>query len=216
MQYDRWTDPPWESPLDEEGALRAIPTSATMTGMFLEAVVKLHAAALAGRGVASPPRPNAARDRYVAFTPYPLREHCELLLEVARAIHPELSVREGLRRLGRGAPHVLMQSTVGRVVLGSVEGPLAILEAMAKSYMMHMKPGSLVVSSESPTSAVVRLTDVFNFVDSHNVGVFEGTLRWAKVAGTVRIRSHGRASAEFLCAWGAPSSFPPRSPSSPP
>lgn len=210
MSHDRWTDPPWESPLDEDAALRAIPPSATITGMFLEAVVRLHATALAARGVASSARPKAARERYVAFTPYPLREHCELLLEVAKAIHPELSVREGLRRVGRGAPHVLMQSTVGRVVLGSVEGPLAILEAMAKSYMMHMKPGALVVSAEGPTSAVVRLTDIYNFVDSHNVGVFEGTLRWAKVTGTVRLRSPGRSSAELLCAWRhvAPSSPP--------
>jgi uncharacterized protein (TIGR02265 family) len=137
----------------------------------------------------------------VPFQTYPLREHCELLVEVARVVHPELSLRLALRRLGRGAPYALVRSTIGKVVLGSVEGPLEILRAMAKSYAMHMRPSALDVEADGRKRAIVHLTDVHNFLDSHNVGVFEGVLKYAGVAGTVAIRSYSRTSADLLCAW---------------
>lgn len=179
-----WVEPPWQSPLDAEAALRAIPPSATITGMFIDAVVKL--AGEKGHAVPS------ARARYVAFQTYPLREHCEVLCEVGAKLYPDVGLRQALRRLGKGAPHVLMQSTIGRVVLGSAEGPLASLKAMADSYTHHMRPGNLEVSATGERAAVVKLTDVYNFLDSHNVGVFEGLMRHAGLEGRVLIQSYHR------------------------
>ncbi len=189
-----FSEPPWYSPLDVESYLSAIPEGATMTGMFLEGAAKL--ARDKGHTV------TAARSRYVAFQPYPLKEHCQILVEVARALFPKTRMREALRRLGRGAPHVLMRSTVGRVVLGAAEGPLATLEAIARSYALHMRPSTLVVESAGERAAVIRLNDVYNFLDSHNVGVFEGVLDYGGArGGTVRVRSHSRTDADFLCEW---------------
>ncbi len=188
-----WTEPPWTSPLDVEGCIRAIPATATMTGMFLESTAAL--ARQKGHVVGS------ARARYTAFQPYPLKEHCQILVEVARLLYPKNPLREGLRKLGRGAPHVLLQSTVGRVVLGSAEGPIATIEAMARSYAVHMRPATLAIQREGPKSAIIRLSDVHNFLDSHNVGVFEGVMRHAKLDGTIRMRSYSRTSADFFCEW---------------
>ncbi len=188
-----WAEPPWSSPLDVDALIRAVPEDATMTGMFLDAVAKI--ARDKGHEL------RAARDRYIPFKTYPLREHCAILVEVARVTMPDVPLRIALRRLGRGAPHVLLQSTVGRVVLGSVEGPLPLLGAMAKSYAMHMQPCTLAVEPAADRSAIVRMSDIHNFLDSHNVGVFEGLLRYAGVEGTVRIRSYSRTAADLLCAW---------------
>ncbi len=190
---EAWTDPDWLAPLDEGACLRAIPESATMTGMFLDAVAKLGRE----RGHAVP----SARPRYVPFQPYPLVEHCRILLDVARALYPKHSLREALRRLGRGAPHVLLGSTVGRVVLGSVEGPHATLEAMARSYMLHMRPGELVVERAGDRAALVKMVDIYNFLDSHNVGVFEGVLAHARVQGRVRVRRRSPTAGELRCEW---------------
>ncbi|CAN5584947.1 hypothetical protein BH09MYX1_BH09MYX1_24790 [soil metagenome] len=188
-----WREPDWTTPLDDAAALRAIPETATMTGMFLDAVAKL------GRDKGfSPP---SARARYTAFQAYPLLERCRIVLEVARAIHPNLPLRQARRRLGLGAPYVLMQSTVGRVVLGSVDGPLATLQAMARSYMLHMRPGSLTVEPHGERAAVVSMREIYNFLDSHNVGVFEGALADARVEGRVRLHSRSATSAELLCEW---------------
>ena len=188
-----WTEPPWSSALDEAACIRAIPQDATMTGMFLESAVAL--ARERGHEV------RAARSRYVAFQRYPLKEHCQILVEVGRALYPNVTTREALRKLGRGAPHVLLQSTVGRVVLGSAEGPIATIEAMARSYALHMRPANLVVERAGDGGAIIRMSEIHNFLDSHNVGVFEGVMRHAKIEGTIRMRAYSRTAADFLCEW---------------
>lgn len=187
-------DAPWGAPLDAEAWVDAIPRDATMSGLFLGAVVG--AAARAERTLPS------ARAGYTSFRRYPLREHCQLLVEAARVLFPERSLREGLRRLGRGAPQTLLSSMLGRVVLGSVEGPAELLRAMARSYPLHMSPGSLEVLDERPGRVVLALRDIHHFLDSHNVGVFEGVLRHAGIeGGRVRIRSHSALDADLLCTW---------------
>jgi len=188
-------EPDLDGPLEVELVLRSIPANATMTGLFLAAVVReaerLH--------VKLP----SARERYGSFRPYPLREHAELLVQASRALWPTVPIRQSLRKLGRGAPRTLVQSMVGRVVLGSVEGPMEILRAMAKSYSIHTQPGKLEVIDLGPGRAVVRMTEIHHFLDSHHVGVFEGVLRWAQVTGTVRIHVYSRTDADLLCEWKA-------------
>lgn len=188
-----WQEPPWNAPLDDKALLRAVPADATMTGMFLEAV-----ASVARDKGQSPP---SARERYTPFRAYPLREHCVLLLEVAKLAFPLSTTREALRRLGRGAPNVLERSTVGKVVFGSANGALAMLRAMARSYALHMRPGRIEVEEVGEKTAIVHLSEIHNFLDSHNVGVFEGTLKHAGVRGTVKIRSYSRIAADLLCEW---------------
>jgi uncharacterized protein (TIGR02265 family) len=189
----RWDEPPWDAPFDAPAALRAIPEGATMSGMFLQAVAQ--AAQAAGHRLPS------AKPRYVAFHPHPLREHADLLLEASAAMFPRSSTREGLRRLGRGAPQALVQSISGKVVFGSVEGPVEILRAMAKSYSLHQRPGSLEVVVLAPGEVVVRVEEVHHFLDSHHVGVFEGVLRHAGVKGSVKICAYSRSSADLLCSF---------------
>lgn len=193
----QWHEPPWSAPLDADALVRQVPADATMTGVFLAGVADL------GKQLGA--RLTKARDRYTPFQPYPLREHCELLLEVARVGFPKLPVREALRKLGRGAPNVLLRSTVGRVVLGSAVGPIDVLRAMARSYALHMRPCTLEVLDTGPAQAVVRLSQVHNFLDCHNVGVFEGCLRHADVRGEVRIHAYDRSTADLLCTWQKPS-----------
>ena len=189
---DSFVEPPWRAPLDIEACIAAIPPSATITGMFLEGAAQL--ARDKGHTI-------RARARYTPFQPYPLEEHCRILVEVAQALFPRRSLREGLRRLGRGAPQVLLRSTVGRVVLGSAEGPLSTLEAMARSYTLHMRPSTLAVEAVGPRAVVIHLGDIYNFLDSHNVGVFEGVFHHMGVRSVIRICSHSPTRADFLCEW---------------
>jgi uncharacterized protein (TIGR02265 family) len=189
-----WSEAPWHAPLDATAAIEAIPDDAMISGMFISAVID----AARGGGTTLP----SARERYVAFRKYPLREHAQILVEAARAIWPGLGLREGLRKLGRGAPRALVSSMVGRVVLGSVEGPLEILGAMARSYPIHAQPGSLEVVALGHGRAVVRMREIHHFLDSHHVGVFEGARRYAEVSEP-RVRIHVRSGvdADLLCEW---------------
>ncbi|HEX7669618.1 MAG TPA: DUF2378 family protein [Polyangiaceae bacterium] len=189
----RFLQPPWDAPFDGEAAIAAIPETATISGMFLSPLV----AEAQKRGIVL----RMARERYVGFTFYPLREHARLLLEVCDRMYPDRPPREVLRKLGRGAPKALLASTLGKVVLGSVEGPHDVIRAMAKAYPLNARPSKVTVLESGRGRSVVRLEEIFYFLDSHHVGAFEGVLNFAKVEGQVLIAARGRASADLLLEW---------------
>jgi uncharacterized protein (TIGR02265 family) len=204
---DRFVEPPWDAPFDEQAELAAIPESCTISGMFLAPL----AAEATRRGLALP----SARERYVSFKFYPLVEHARLLLETCARIYPDRSRRQALRKLGRGAPQALVSSTLGRVVLGSVEGVSSVVAAMAKAYPLNARPSKVTVVESMPGRSVVRLEDIHYFLDSHHVGTFEGVLKFARVRGRVRIAMRSHCSADFLLEWSEndggghePSGFP--------
>lgn len=189
----RFVEPPWQAPLEAEAEIRDIPESATISGMFL-APLALEAKR---HGFTLP----SARDRYVPFTFYPLREHCRLLVETCERLFGDRPLRQGLRKLGRGAPAALVASTLGKVVLGSAEGVDQIISAMAKAYPLNARPSKVTVLETRPGRAVVRLEEVHYFIDSHHVGTFEGVLKYAGVTGHVLIASKGKTSADLLLEW---------------
>jgi uncharacterized protein (TIGR02265 family) len=188
-----FSEPPWDEPLDPGPLIEAIPAAATITGAFLQAIVDAARAREA---------PLQSRGTYVGFRRYPLREHATLLVEAARLLFPTESLRMGLRRLGRGGPRTLVGTMLGRVMLGSVEGPIELLRAMAKAYPLHTTPGSLEVMEATPGRAVLRVEAIHYFLDSHHVGVFEGLLRYAEVQEPrVQIHPVSPVAADLLCTW---------------
>jgi uncharacterized protein (TIGR02265 family) len=190
-----FVEPPWDAPLDAQEEIARVPEDATISGMFLAPL-----ALEAGRqGVPLP----SARDRYVPFKFYPLREHCRLLVEMCERLFGDRPLRQGLRKLGRGAPAALVASTLGKVVLGSAEGVDQVVSAMAKAYPLNARPSRVTVLETMPGRAVVRLEDVHYFLDSHHVGTFEGALKFAGVAGRVLIASQSRTCADLLLEWSA-------------
>jgi uncharacterized protein (TIGR02265 family) len=186
-------DPPWKAPLNLEVELQKAPEEATISGMFLQPLVQ---EALA-RGYSLP----SAQERYLPFKFYPVREHMRLLWETCSARFPELSSRQALRKLGRGAPRALLGSTLGKVVLGPAEGVHAVVRAMASAYALNVKPGGAVVLDEQETRLVVRLEQIHYFLDSHHVGTFEGVLRHAGVNGRVTLYAHAHSTADLLLEW---------------
>lgn len=188
-----FNDPPDDAPLNADMELASIPAAATISGMFIAPLVleaKKH-------GYALP----SARDRYVTFKFYPLVEHARLLVETCQARYPRRPLREALRKLGRGAPAALLSSTLGKVVLGSVDSVHDCIAGMVKAYPLNTKPCRVSVLELGATRAIVRFEELQYFIDSHHVGAFEGVLRYAGVRGTVRIKRYSRSEADFLLTW---------------
>jgi hypothetical protein len=198
----RFVEPPWAAPLDVRAVISAIPDTATISGMFIAALA-IEAKRV---GVTLP----SARDRYVPYRFYPLAEHAKVLVETCERIYSSLSVRQALRKLGRGAPKALVASTLGKVVLASAEGVHEVVDAMAKAYPLNARPSRVEVVERAAGRAVVRLEDVHYFLDSHHVGAFEGALRYAGVEGRVLIAMRGEAAADLLLEWDARSPMPSR------
>jgi len=188
-----FAEPPWDSPLDTALALRSVPEEGRIAGMFPQAVLE----ALRQGGQPSP----APRDRYLPFSFYPQKEHVKLLIDASRLLFPGKSARAALRSLGRGAPSTLLQSTLGRVSLGSAQGAEQAVRALINTYPSNVRPSESTIISVSATHALVTLRGIHFFLDSHHVGVLEGTMRYAGVRGTVRIRMREAGSADLLCTW---------------
>ena len=186
--------PPWDEPLDLEAVIAAIPAEATITGMFTARIVR--EAERAG----SPLR--GARERYVPFQKYPLREHARLLVEALPVFCPGMSPRRGLCKLGRGGYKAFVESTIGKVTIAGVSGPDTLVEGMTKAYAISMNPGRAEVTERGDNYVVVHMADIHYFLDSHHVGTFEGVLREAGLSsGQVLLRPHSLSTADFRLQW---------------
>lgn len=194
-RFRNFVDPPWSAPLDANRVLRAIPESATIIGMFCDAVVE----ATKKKGARLP----SARDKYTHYKFYPLKEHVQLLVEACPLLYPGKSVRHALRKLGRAAPQAMLGSTIGKVTLGAASGSGLedALRAWAKTYPLHLRPGSVDIKEVAKNHALVRLEDIHYFLDSHHVGSFEGLFSMLEKRATVKIDSRDSMSADLLCTW---------------
>lgn len=192
-RQSNFVEAPWDAPLDTGSALRAIPETATAAGLFLEPLAT--EARRAGKPLPS------ARDRYIPFRFYPLREHAQLLVEATARLYPGRPVRHALRKLGRAAPKALVASMLGKVVLGSADGPEQVLRALVSAYPLNIRPCVMQLKGLSAGRAVISVEDLHYFLDSHHVGAFEGALRYAGVQGTVKICSYSDTVADLLCTW---------------
>ena len=189
----RFVEPPWTAPLDVDAVLRALPSTATISGMFIAPLVQ-EAKRL---GVTLP----SARERYVAFRFYPLIEHVQVLVETCQRVYPGVPLRQALRKLGRGAPTALVASTLGKVVFAAAAGAHDVIDAMAKAYPLNARPSRVTVLERGAQRAVVCLEEVHYFADSHHVGAFEGALKYAGVRGKVLISPRGKAAVDLLLEW---------------
>ncbi|HEY0467879.1 MAG TPA: DUF2378 family protein, partial [Polyangiaceae bacterium] len=144
---------------------------------------------------------SGTRERYLPFGFYPVAEFAPLLVAAAGLFHPTLSLRQGLRAIGAVGPAILAQSVLGKVTLGSAIGVHAVIEAVVNTYGVNIRPSTCVVTQQAAKACVVSLTNVQYFLDSHHIGVFEGTMTHAGVKGRVRIASRSEFSAELLLEW---------------
>jgi len=189
----RFREPPWQAGLDVPRALSLISAASSIAGMFFLGVLE----GAKRRGLAL----SAPRERYLPFGFYPIAEFAPLLVAAAGLFHPKLSLRQSLRAIGAAGPAVLAKTVLGKVTLGSAIGVHAVIEAIAKTYSVNIRPCRCAITHKSERACVVSLDNVQYFLDSHHVGVFEGTMTHAGVQGRVRIASKSEFSADLLLEW---------------
>jgi uncharacterized protein (TIGR02265 family) len=186
-------DPPWNDEVDVPTALAHVTPDATIAGMYFLAMAE----GAKRRGVTL----SGLRERYLPFGFYPLAEFAPLLVAAAERFYPDRPLRQGLRAIGHTGPAVFLASTLGKVTLGSAIGAPAAVEAIVKTYSINTRPSQCTVTQTTKSSCIVGMRNVQYFLDSHHVGVFEGTLEYAGVKGRVRIASQDATSADLLLEW---------------
>jgi len=189
----RFKEPPWNQALDVPRALSLISADSTIAGMFFLGVLE----GAKRRGV----NLDGARERYLPFGFYPVAEFAPLLVAAADVFHPNLSLRQALRAIGSVGPAVLAKSVLGKVTLGSAIGVHAVIEAVANTYAVNIRPSRCSVTFKAAQACIIDLDNVQHFLDCHHVGVFEGTMMHAGVSGRVRIAKRSEFSGELLLEW---------------
>lgn len=195
VPYDDFAPPSWDAPIDVAAHVNATPAGATIKGMFPTAIVE--ACAAAGT------HPKHAIPRYLAFADYSMRDYLPLLVEAARILHPRLTPRSGLRKIGRASQPAFERSMVGKVILGTLHDVPSAFEAIVKAYRVATPTATVEVCSVAEGRAVIHLGGMTTFLDSHHVGLIEGVMRGAGVRAEVSVRLASLASCDFLVEWTA-------------
>lgn len=142
------------------------------------------------------------RRRYVPFSKYPLREYMRLLIDAARAAHPEKEPGRALCALGLTTYATFASSMAGSSLLSSVAMDQdRLLELAPLAYPLTIEPGVVEVVSRTQRTAVVKLRDVWTFPESYQVGVWLGAMEILGVDGSVEVIRHGWCSVDFYVRW---------------
>jgi uncharacterized protein (TIGR02265 family) len=190
---DSFTVPNTGAPLDLEQRLAKVPPTTTVKGMFMQAIAD-EARAVSGA--------TQGRGRWLAFKDYPLREWLTLLVDCARAAHPRVSAREGIRRLGQNAYPMFARSTIGKVVMSVAGDNFALaLRQVPRVYAVSGNGVTAELAEQREGRAIVQLRGVWDFPDAWQVGAFEGALDAFRKEGSVRVRILSLCDVDLELTW---------------
>jgi uncharacterized protein (TIGR02265 family) len=136
------------------------------------------------------------------FRHYPLRECMELLLLAAVTLHPDKTVGEGLRRLGRLVIPTFAQSLAGSVMMSVAACSWeAALGGLTRGYSLSLRPGEAHVAEFRRGHARVELRGIWSFGDTYQVGVVEGLMKWCDIDGRTVAKKLSRANTDITLEW---------------
>lgn len=187
----RFSLPNFKRELDVEALRAAAPRGASVKGMYFENLAR------AARSLNVTCGPH-----YVAFRDYPMAEYTDLLVRYSRARHPDLPLREALRRTGWEAFPAMMTSIAGRVIFAVAGRDIAAaLKLVPKAYEHSIKPGRVRVAMLSTRQAVMEFRDIWNFADCYQVGALEGGCFEYEKGTTVELDVRSQSSVDMLVRW---------------
>jgi uncharacterized protein (TIGR02265 family) len=182
-----------------EEHLRRLPAGASCRGLFFQGTIR-HVQRIA-------PDVDLARAaglqerRYVSFSNYPYGDFLRLNAAGARIVKPGRTA-EGLRELGVHAYDTLLESQIGKVVLGAFGKSFEyVVMAGARGYAVSLSFGKVEAERVAPQHVRYRFHEMPAFLDTFQRGVVEGAMRACGVTGEVRVTSDDVASAVFDITW---------------
>lgn len=193
--------PTFETPVDVAAYLRACPKSATTRGTFFQFVVNF--VEKEKRKVPDALFEGVSARRWVSWGSHPLVDFMRLAVNAAGVVHADLPLGEALRRIGWMAYPSFAATMAGRVVIYAFGDDLdALMMAMPRAYSVSISNASVTSTRIASGHWVVAMRDVYNFVDTYQLGVIEGAVRARGFTPQVRIRKGVRPwDADFDVRW---------------
>jgi uncharacterized protein (TIGR02265 family) len=194
-----FVEPDMAAELDVSAYLARVPATAKCKGMFFRDLID--GAREIGPGSA-PELRRRLQTRYVAFKDYPLREHMELTAALAPCLYPKLPLREALRRFGWRAYPTFATSLAGRVAVGLMGGDVErLLDIAPRAIELSLSVGRVASRRLGERHYEIELSDIFGYVDSYYVGVFEGALLHHEREPVLRVSLRSPSDATFDITW---------------
>ena len=178
--------PCFDAPVDLAEHIRRLPSGATIKGIFFLEFQRV--AEEAGVWPTVMRAVGLTKRRYFAFRDYSLADNLRLALAVASHVYPGVSPGEGLRRLGHNALDVVMRSQIGRAVFGLLPRDLEpIFLRGPKAYKLLLGVGDVSAEKISDRTYRIHMRNLPVFLETYQVGVLEGVLRYFEVQGRVLV-----------------------------
>lgn len=192
---DGFSLPDWRLPFDPTPYFDAVPEDATAKGMFLQALFE--------EAACKDVRLGEEGERFYPFRNYPLRRCMELTVEAAEKPYPDLTLRDGIRRVAWLSYATFAQSMIGRVVFGVAGQEVGrILQLASKGASIASTVGKMEVVDLQKDSAVLRVSDIYIFAECFNVGMAESVLRACNREGIVAQQMFSPTEGDFYVRWG--------------
>jgi uncharacterized protein (TIGR02265 family) len=190
---ERYVSPVLTAPLDLAAHLALAPRHGKVKGMFFRRIVD-ETRSVTGKSISTRP--------YFPFSDYPLADWLTLLHDAALYAYPKEPVRAGLRRLGRSMYATFVESMVGKVVFSVAQGNImSALPLYPKIWSIVSNHGTAEIDELTPGRVVVRLRNVWDFLDSFQLGALEGGVAFFGVHADVKIHPITPCDADFEVTW---------------
>ncbi|MGZ3418351.1 MAG: DUF2378 family protein [Polyangiales bacterium] len=137
---------------------------------------------------------------YSALGEYPQIDHARLAVAAARKQFPGLSLREGLRRIERGAAAHFAQSTLGKVLTTVVSDPSSAFRTLPTAYA-HIQRGGILRVTPRSSGARVEARDFAPWLDCSTIGAFEGMVVLFGKRPSMTVEMLSESDANFEIEW---------------
>jgi uncharacterized protein (TIGR02265 family) len=186
-----------EGGLDVEERFAKTPRDYTIRGMFFASLVRDVGDdwPVIAKELLAPPDDG----QYATLGDYPQIDHARLAVAAARKRHPDVSLREGLRRIERGAASAFAQSTIGHVV-GMFAEPLTLFRVLPDLHH-HMQRGGTMRYVTRGTGARIELREFAPWLDCSMLGAIEGVVVLFGKRPFIEITLHSNHDADFDIDW---------------
>lgn len=175
---DGFRVPDFDAAPDVETHVQLVPAGATVKGMLLQSTLD-H---LQSIGTAAPDRFGP----YFGFKDYAGEEFVRLLGAAGDRAEPGKGLGHGLRALGKLAYPAIRDTLIGRTIFSIFSSNIERLIPLAsRAYGMSASVGGAEVLELGDGEAVIRLTDIYTFLEHYHFGIFEGVLAACELEGEV-------------------------------
>lgn len=173
--------PDWSAPADTAQRLSALTPEHKCKGTLFLTPIK-QAQKVSGK--------TPGKRKYSPLTSYPVSELIEVMVESAQLIYPNMSQREGFRRIGRTIFPALNDTAAGTFLFSVAAGDFyKAVKLISRAYSLFTCI-SAKAKMESENTLIVEMRNAWVFPDCYQVGVFEGALATYGKSVEVLVKRH--------------------------